>query len=327
MKRALAHNLAQIKRQRCVLDGELVIWHKSLKSFVPFGACVASPSTRCPHAPRKGSIRTVMNSARDSYTTGAARQEEDGEEEEGGARAQLLSNEDVSEVEVWFMAFDILYDGDHSVIDRPLRERHEILRNAVNQLPEGDTVLMTAPNCLDPIGGVIKLLLPDTPWSRPVSTALEVDSMLRAAMDRNEEGLVFKDLTSAWQKGDRSNSWMKMKPDYLPTDDLVRWRLVVCVACHSCSHTLASSQDLLIIGGYMGTGIRRGGKVRVRYAGSGEAGSDATPPRLPSSPNGSWRWRSPPEAAASPTRSAASARWAPASRRLTWSTCGKGWRR
>ena len=82
-----------------------------------------------------GSIRTVMNSARDSYTTGAARHEEDGDDEEGGARAQLLSKEDVSEVEVWFMAFDILYDGDHSVIDRPLRERHVRLFLQLSQAP------------------------------------------------------------------------------------------------------------------------------------------------------------------------------------------------
>ena len=110
-------------------------------------------------------------------------------------------------------------------------------------------MLMTAPNCLDPIGGVIKLLLPDTPWSRPVSTAQEVDSMLRAAMDRNEEGLVFKDLASAWQKGDRSNNWMKMKPDYLPTDDLVcPGRSAVCVAV-TVAHTRALRRTCLLSAG------------------------------------------------------------------------------
>lgn len=29
---------AQIKRDRCVLDGELVIWHAAMQQFVEFGA-------------------------------------------------------------------------------------------------------------------------------------------------------------------------------------------------------------------------------------------------------------------------------------------------
>ena len=30
--------LSQVKRDKCVLDGEMVIWHRELKQFVPFGA-------------------------------------------------------------------------------------------------------------------------------------------------------------------------------------------------------------------------------------------------------------------------------------------------
>ncbi len=53
-------------------------------------------------------------------------------------------------------------------------------------------------------------------------TQQDVEQMLRVSMDRGEEGLVFKDLSSLWEKGDRSSSWMKMKPDYLATEDLAR---------------------------------------------------------------------------------------------------------
>ena len=30
--------MSQVKRDKCVLDGEMVIWHRELKQFVPFGA-------------------------------------------------------------------------------------------------------------------------------------------------------------------------------------------------------------------------------------------------------------------------------------------------
>jgi hypothetical protein len=179
----------------------------------------------------------------------------------------------MSQLEVWFMAFDILYDGDHSVIDRPLSERQAILKEAVMPLPESaPSVTMTPKGALEPVCGAIKLLLPGSPWSRPVTDADAVQAMMREAVDRNEEGIIFKDLNSQWQKGDRSTAWMKLKPDNLPTGDLVRHvgcqaAVLMCTRAADCDlrACLCAAQDLLIIGAYRGTG-KRGGEVRAASA-------------------------------------------------------------
>ena len=42
----------------------------------------------------------------------------------------------VKDLELVYVAFDVLYDTDHSVIDRPLRERHRILRRMFKDIPE-----------------------------------------------------------------------------------------------------------------------------------------------------------------------------------------------
>ncbi|OAE29906.1 hypothetical protein AXG93_773s1460 [Marchantia polymorpha subsp. ruderalis] len=54
-----------------------------------------------------------------------------------------------------------------------------------------------------------------------------------------EEGIILKDLDSKWEPTDRSGKWLKLKPDYVHT---------------------GSDLDVLIIGGYYGSG-RRGGQV------------------------------------------------------------------
>ena len=55
-------------------------------------------------------------------------------------------------------------------------------------------------------------------------------------MSLQEEGIVVKDLDSPWKTNDRSNSWLKLKPDYVHASDI----------------------DAVIIGGYYGTGRRAG---------------------------------------------------------------------
>ncbi len=199
-----------MKLQRCILDGELVIWHNGLQQFVEFG-----------------SNKTVINMVRDGGSSGMAM---DDDTPSGGASIER-STDYTSQLEVWFMVFDILYDGDHSVIDRPLSERHAILANAVTQLPPSGHVLMTPKGALEPVCGAVKLVLPGSEYSRPVTDAAAVQQMLRKALDHNEEGIIFKHLGSQWQKGDRSTAWMKFKPEYLQLGDLVRHD-TACLPCY-----------------------------------------------------------------------------------------------
>ena len=211
----------QVANKTIIVDGELVIWHTGLKQFVQFG-----------------NNKTVINKVRDAWIAkrgGAA--VADHEEE-----ADTLSSEELSQLQVWYMAFDILYIDDHSVIDRPLRERHEILRSAVTPPPNGQSAILITPPGEEPAYGVIKLLLPGSPWSQPVraNDPTHLQQLMQEAIDKGEEGVVFKDLDSQWQKADSSSAWIKFKPDYLQTEDL----------------------DVLIIGAFNGTGWR-GGKISM----------------------------------------------------------------
>lgn len=211
----------QIRAQSCILDGELVIWHTGLKQFVEFG-----------------NNKTVMFHVRKAWEDAGKHWElTDDEDEHKGGKVES----EMSQLRVWYMAFDILYDDkEGSVINRPLRERHELLRRAVRALPDDQPIEMTPPGAKEPVFGAIKLLLPGSPWSQPVraNDPKHLQELMQHAVDNNEEGVVCKDLDSHWQKGDKSSAWIKFKPDYLPTEDL----------------------DVLIIGCYNGTG-KNGGKL------------------------------------------------------------------
>ncbi|RXG69916.1 DNA ligase 4 [Armadillidium vulgare] len=71
-----------------------------------------------------------------------------------------------------------------------------------------------------------------------VTSKEEVVIALNAAIDNREEGLILKDPSSVYQPASRRAGWIKVKPEYVD----------------SCVPDL----DLLIIGGYYGTGRRRG---------------------------------------------------------------------
>ncbi|CAM6048477.1 unnamed protein product [Sphagnum compactum] len=132
------------------------------------------------------------------------------------------------------VAFDILYSGDSSVIHRPLRERQHLLQKAIR-----------------PLKGRLELLLPESGglnahrpsgeplWSILASSAEEAQKFFQETVDNRDEGVILKDMDSKWEPSDRSTKWLKLKPDYIHTE---------------------SDLDVLIIGGYYGSG-GRGGEV------------------------------------------------------------------
>ena len=76
--------------------------------------------------------------------------------------------------------------------------------------------------------------------TRPAGGCLgDIEDQLWLRIERQEEGLVCKDLDSKWVPGERDKRWIKLKPDYLPTEDL----------------------DVVVMGGFYGTGRLRGGKI------------------------------------------------------------------
>lgn len=289
LDRLFKHRLA---KNQCVLDGELVVWNKRDKTYAPFGYVKGSIKAA---NEAMGGDEACVNSAFSGYNGGGDGQDDEeiedeangGKDEDEGSRPRdmdrVLYHRDI---EIIYIAFDVLYDEDHSVIDRPLVERHEVLRNMFKPLPalgassrggaggkeeadkdsdghetdDGDTSDEDEPVYpvdgsvrLGPVGSVVrgKLFInvpatlenhpenPENPHCVVGHSLSDIEDKLWERIDSQEEGLIIKDLSSKWAPGGRDKAWLKIKPEYLATEDL----------------------DCVIIGGYYGTGMRRGGKI------------------------------------------------------------------
>ncbi|XP_045789619.1 DNA ligase 4 isoform X2 [Trifolium pratense] len=207
-----AHGMSEIIIQnilvdRCILDGEMLVWDTSLNRFAEFG-----------------SNQEIAKAARDG----------------------LESNR-----QLCYVAFDILYFGDTSVIHQTLKERHEILRKVVKPLKGRFEILI-------PNGGINSHPSSGEPcWSFIAHNADEVERFFKETIENRDEGIVVKDLSSKWEPSDRSGKWLKLKPDYVQA---------------------GSDLDVLIIGGYYGSG-RRGGEVAQFLVGLAERPSPNTHPK------------------------------------------------
>ncbi|MCL7033412.1 hypothetical protein MKW94_001154 [Papaver nudicaule] len=192
---------------RCILDGEMLVWDTSTNRFAEFG-----------------SNQEIAKAAREGFA---------------------------SDRQLCYVAFDILYVGDTSVIHQSLKERHELLRKVVKPLKSRLEILV-------PDGGINAHRTSGEPcWSMVANSVEVVDKFFKATIENRDEGIVLKDLGSKWEPSDRSGKWLKLKPDYIHT---------------------GSDLDVLIIGGYYGSG-RRGGEVAQFLVGLAEPSASNTYPR------------------------------------------------
>ena len=241
--------------KRCILDGELMVWNKLRQEWYPFGAL----KTLIQGAnQRKAKDELFPLNTRER--AGGKEDDEDNADNEAGLQgskyawyAENVKKITYGDLELVYVPFDILYVDDGSVRHLKLSERHELLRERIKE---------TSVMCGN-IKAKILLALPDSEFARVGSTKEDIESDLLRAMDNGEEGLVIKDLDGPWIAGDRSTNWMKIKPDYLKTEDL----------------------DVLLIGGYYGAGALRGGKISQFLVGIMEsppdfASSAGTPPQI-----------------------------------------------
>ncbi|XP_041996130.1 DNA ligase 4-like isoform X1 [Salvia splendens] len=192
---------------RCILDGEMLVWDKSANRFAEFG-----------------SNQEIAKAAKDGLDT---------------------------DRQLCYVAFDILYAGDTSVIHQSLKERHQLLQQFVK-----------------PIAGCLEILVPngglnthrpagEPCWSLIVHDVDGIERFFKETIDNRDEGIVLKDLSSKWEPSDRSAKWMKLKPDYIRA---------------------GSDLDVLIIGGYYGSG-RHGGEVAQFLVGLAERPSPNAYPK------------------------------------------------
>ncbi|KAI3834710.1 hypothetical protein MKX03_000319 [Papaver bracteatum] len=150
-----------------------------------------------------------------------------------------------------FAEFGSNQEIDTSVIHQSLKERHELLRKVVKPLKGRLEILV-------PDGGINAHRSSGEPcWSVIAHNVEMVDKFFKATVENRDEGIVLKDLGSKWEPSDRSGKWLKLKPDYIHT---------------------GSDLDVLIIGGYYGSG-RRGGEVAQFLVGLAEPSASNTYPR------------------------------------------------
>jgi DNA ligase 1 len=138
-----------------------------------------------------------------------------------------VSERMLREVPVAYLVFDVLYAGGELLIDRPLRERARILdelmvekdlkhrEHRVTQRKIGAQGRLIFEGEESSAGGIIR-----APVFR-ASSPEELEELFAAAQARGNEGLMIKDLASAYMPGKRGKSWLKMKRELATLDVVV----------------------------------------------------------------------------------------------------------
>jgi ATP-dependent DNA ligase len=121
------------------------------------------------------------------------------------------------------VVFDMLYANGELLIDRPLRERAEILDALLEAGRPRPAARRSGPQGRLAFGS--EGPLPNAKVIRaPVFHALsavELDQLFEAAQARGNEGLMIKDPESAYTPGRRGKSWLKLKRELATLDVVV----------------------------------------------------------------------------------------------------------
>ncbi|KAF7146971.1 hypothetical protein RHSIM_Rhsim03G0267200 [Rhododendron simsii] len=226
--------IQSIIADRCILDGEMLVWDTSMNRFAEFGSN------------QEIGLNGVVISC---FIAKVAKEGLDSDRQlccilySLGFALPYMNGLDV--------AFDILYFGDTSVIHQSLKERHELLRKVVKPVKGRLEVLV-------PNGGLNDRRPSGEPcWSLIAYSVDDIERFFKETIENRDEGIVVKDLGSKWEPSDRSGKWLKLKPDYIRA---------------------GSDLDVLIIGGYYGSG-RRGGEVAQFLVGLAERSAPDTYPK------------------------------------------------
>jgi DNA ligase-1 len=154
-----------------------------------------------------------------------------------------VSDKLLREVPVVYLVFDAMYADGQLLLDRPLRERAQILESLLRDLACAPRITLAPKQAeqalfnfgvTDPhlsISGGESTgdgLLANDSYTRvhraPVATANseeELEELFAAARDRGNEGLMIKDLDSLYTPGRRGKSWLKMKRELATLDVVV----------------------------------------------------------------------------------------------------------
>jgi DNA ligase 1 len=192
-----------------ILDGEIVAWEypKDLSK-----------------------ARQVVDEARSEVSEQKAM--EMGKARPFSALQQRLGRKKVSDkmlrdIPVAFLAFDVLYANGELAMDRPLRERAQILDEllaAKRVIHHAGTETGSKPRQGKFAFGEQSEIAPTSVIRAPVfraRSADELEELFAAAQARGNEGLMIKDLDSSYTPGKRGKSWLKMKRELATLDVVV----------------------------------------------------------------------------------------------------------
>ena len=147
-----------------------------------------------------------------------------------------VSDKMLREIPVAFLAFDVLYAGGEIVMDRPLRERGRILdellaaeRKIIHhrdtlRLRSGQAEAQRKARQGELLFGDEEAVATTSIIRAPVfraASADELEELFAAARERGNEGLMIKDLDSAYTPGKRGKAWLKMKRELATLDVVV----------------------------------------------------------------------------------------------------------
>jgi DNA ligase-1 len=133
-----------------------------------------------------------------------------------------VSDKTMRDIPVAYLVFDVLYAGDELLLDRPVRERAQILDDLL-AAPRTTVVRQTQAQSRlafedpDERSSADVLRAPVA----PATSADDLETLFAAARDRGNEGLMIKDLDSLYTPGRRGKSWLKMKRELATLDVVV----------------------------------------------------------------------------------------------------------
>ena len=137
---------------------------------------------------------------------------------------KLVSSTIMRSVPVAYVVFDILYAGNELMIERPLRERAQVLDQVFASANRRATARTPDPQGRLAFEPAVEIA-PYPPVLR--APALRADSeqhlaeLFEAALERGNEGLMIKDLESPYTPGRRGRSWVKLKRELATLDAVV----------------------------------------------------------------------------------------------------------
>ena len=138
-----------------------------------------------------------------------------------------VSDKLMREVPIVYIAFDVLFANNELTIDRPLRERSEMLTRIVSSLVETQHAASFV-SCATQSSLAFDPEEIATSFPRivraPVAqahTADEIDQIFMEARARGNEGLMIKNRETLYTPGRRGHAWLKMKRELATLDCVV----------------------------------------------------------------------------------------------------------